>query len=339
VLLAVLLAAVLLLAAAGGSTAALPPLQGDVFVVAADGTGARNLTGTAGGSAPVLSPDGRQIAYLRGDSSGVGEIWLMDADGTNQRRLTSGRQDEFGPQWSPDGRQLVYTVWDYGWCSPGATGCAVPDVWRIDADGSNQRKIVDSALQPRWSPDGATLLYQPVDPGLYVRGVDTVRPDGSGTRPVVRAWLWPRETAAAWSPAGRRIAFGANNGRSPATRIDVVRRDGSRRRRLAFGWGPAWSPDGRHVAYMRYSGLWIVGSDGGRPRRLVGGRLERHDDAAAAWSPDGRRIAFVRGGRLFVLSLSTRRVRLVAPRAEILSDAFAVPPSWSPDGRRIYYGA
>jgi hypothetical protein len=73
---------------------------------------------------------------------------VMNADGSGQRRLTSGGDREFWPQWSADGRRLAYMVWDNSACTPeSGSGCAVTDVWTVDADGSGQRKVLDSAFQ------------------------------------------------------------------------------------------------------------------------------------------------------------------------------------------------
>jgi dipeptidyl aminopeptidase/acylaminoacyl peptidase len=103
---------------------------------------------------------GARIAYRRSERQQF-QIWVMNVDGSDRRRLTSGGDGEFGPQWSPDGRRLAYMVWDDSGCTPtSGSGCAVPDVWTVDADGSGQRKILDSAFQPRWSPDGSKLLFQ-----------------------------------------------------------------------------------------------------------------------------------------------------------------------------------
>jgi WD40-like Beta Propeller Repeat len=117
----------------------------------------------------------------------------MNVDGSGQRRLTSGGDREFWPQWSPDGRRLAYMVWDYAACTPvSGSGCAVPDVWTVDADGSGQRKVLDSAFQPRWSPDGSKLLFQRYDsnPDRATLGVYVAMGDGTSVKQLVRAPLW-----------------------------------------------------------------------------------------------------------------------------------------------------
>jgi Tol biopolymer transport system component len=350
-------AAVAVLALAGGAraTAPLPP-RGEIFVVGSNGAGHRNLTRTAAAAewSPTPSPDGRQIAYVRYEAM-RSTIWVMNVDGSGQRRLTSGGEDdlplarhrEVWPQWSPDGRRLAYMVWDYAACTPvSGSGCAVPDVWTVDADGSGQRKVLDSAFQPRWSPDGSKLLFQRYDsnPDRATLGVYLARSDGAGVRKLVRATLWGSERAPpAWSPAGRTILYGAGMG---AVRLHLLNVDGRRARLLAVGSSPAWSHDGSRIAFTRTanprppqpggSGVWVVRTGGGKPALLV---WEPHQRGIAlAWARDGR-LAYVVDRRLYVTQARRpAKKKLIARRAECCNDSFEVPPAWSHDGRRLYYG-
>ncbi|MGH3084147.1 MAG: TolB family protein, partial [Gaiellaceae bacterium] len=94
----------LLVPFAGGSEAARAPVpRGEIFVVGVDGRGRQNLTRTAATESELaLSPDGRRIAYVHSERQQF-QVWVMNDDGSRQRRLTSGGDWEFGPQWSPDG--------------------------------------------------------------------------------------------------------------------------------------------------------------------------------------------------------------------------------------------
>jgi Tol biopolymer transport system component len=331
------LAAVAVLALAGGAGAAAPlPPRGEIFVVGSNGTGHRNLTRTptAAEWSPTPSPDGRRIAYVRNEAM-RSMIWVMNADGSGQRRLTSGGDREVWPQWSPDGRRLAYMVWDDAACTPvSGSGCAVTDVWTVDADGSGQRKVLDSAFQPRWSPDGSKLLFQRYESNLATLGVYVARSDGTGERQLVRATLWGSDRAPpAWSPSGRTIVYGVGMG---AVRLHLVSVDGRRKRVLAVGSSPAWSHDGSRIAFMRKTGVWVVRTRGGKPAFLVS---EPHQHGSAlAWSRDGR-LAYVVDRRLYV-SRARRpaKKKLIAGRAECCNAYSEVPPAWSRDGRRLYYG-
>lgn len=144
---------VAVLAFSGGSSGAPDRLlsHGNIYVVSVAGGAPRAL---APGHDPVVSPDGRMIAYVW-----AGRIWVMRADGSEQRKLTT---DSGGrPFWSPDGRRLVYTVWNLDPCYPGpAQKCAITDIWTVNVDGTGERKLFDRALQPAWSPDGRRFLFR-----------------------------------------------------------------------------------------------------------------------------------------------------------------------------------
>lgn len=336
------LAIALLVPFAGGSEAARPPVpRGEIFVVGADGRGRQNLTRTAAFESELaLSPDGRRIAYVR--SEGIrSQIWAMNVDGSGQRRLTSGGDGEFWPQWSPDGRRLAYMVWDDSACTPvSGSGCAVPDVWTVDADGSGQRKVLDNAFQPRWSPDGSKLLFQQYDanPDRATLGVYVARSDGTSVRKLVRAALWWSERAPpAWSPTGRTILYGVGMG---AVRLHLLNVDGRRARFLAVGSSPAWSHDGSRIAFTRRSGIWVIPSRGGRPRRIAAASA-LHTVPFPAWSPAGKQLAYNSGNRLYVARVDGRSTKLVAEGATCTCRGCCrvSPPVWSRNGRRLYYSS
>jgi Tol biopolymer transport system component len=325
----------------GGGEAARPPVpRGEIFVVGADGRGRQNLTRTAASESEIaLSPDGRRIAYVRSD--GIrSQIWVMNVDGSGQRRLTTGEDEERAPAWSPDGRRLVYMVWDYGGCYPGATKCAVTDAWTIDADGREQRKILDSALHPRWSPGGRRLLFQRFESNVSSSGLYVASSDGTAVTLLVRAVLWGAELVpAAWDPGGKKIVYGQNFGPPPGVRLSTVTADGRRRRTLTSGWAPVWAPDGSRIAFARRSGIWVIPSRGGRPRRIAAETGRQHRSPSPAWSPAGKQLAFITGRELFVARVDGRSTKRVAQGAAGGRDVFLTPPVWSRNGRRLYYSS
>jgi TolB protein len=105
-----------------------------------DGTDLRNITNTPDEERdPAWSPDGRSIAFTGKDS-----IYIMNADGTNQRKLAAGSK----PKWSPDGKFIVYSVSsDEGRNYPS-------DIYIMNADGTNVRKLTNSPTKdesyPTW---------------------------------------------------------------------------------------------------------------------------------------------------------------------------------------------
>jgi hypothetical protein len=122
----------------------------DVWAVTADGKEARNLTRVKSGGcrSPAPSLDGKRIAFLRDDPPGV---YLMDADGGNQRRLTDRGFRDLPPTWSPDGRRLAYTAEELGKFSLRCYDLTADRDFRVGPGSS-----------PRWSPDGRRLLCEDV---------------------------------------------------------------------------------------------------------------------------------------------------------------------------------
>jgi hypothetical protein len=210
-------------------------------------------------------------------------------------------------------------VWDFAACTPtSGSGCAVPDVWTVDADGSGQRKVLDGAFQPRWSPDGSKLLFQRYDanPDLATLGVYLAQSDGTGVRELVRAALWGSPgVPPAWSPTGRTILYGETLGASVhVTRLSTVTADGRHRRTLTSGVAPAWAPDGSRIAFTRTSGIWVIPSRGSRPRRIAAASV-RDGLPFPAWSPAGKQLAYNSGNQLYVARIDGRSTKLVTQGA------------------------
>jgi TolB protein len=290
------------------------------------------------GSHPALSPDGQLIAYL----NPAGQLWLMRADGSDQRRLTQGGSPAT-PTWSPDGRRLAYTAWNDDYCYPGTQKCAITDIWTVNVDGTAERKLLDRALSPVWSPGGSQLLYRdfagPAEAGMAAGDLELARPDGSHIRRVATGLSWDgTRQLPAWSPSGTWIAYERMTW-SGEHRLIVVRPNGSHRHRLTSGSSPAWSPSGRSIAFERKSGVFVTPSSGGRARRIA------PPGSCPTWSPGGARLAFItthypRGGTLTIVGRDGKHRRTVAAADACFvsgSNDFPSPPSWSRDGRTIYF--
>jgi len=223
--------------------------NGELAVVAKDGSHLRHLTHNhLTERSPAWSADHRLIAYSRGSPP---HIWLMDADGSHQRRLRLwARPGErlLEPAWSPDGRRLAVSAWT------GRTfGIFVYDI------ASGKRRPLLRALggtEPAWSPDGTRIAFSAwtYDDGVqvYISSVD-----GRRWRQLTRCV--PGECASpSWSPNGRRIAYSCTGG------VCVTPAAGARPRIVTrAGGNPAWSPDGRWIALAGgYGDIYVVRPDG-----------------------------------------------------------------------------
>lgn len=259
------------------------------------------VSGAASGAEPAARqiPPAR-LASLHGliaYSTRGGDIWTMRADGSHRRRLTrSGRGVDFDPDFSPDGRQIVFRS-SRGRYAPDRYSIGLEAIRVVDVRTRRQRQIQPhtGGLFPAWSPDGSAIAFS----GLRSTGgpVDTIqlmRPDGGG---VVDLGM-PGEVST-WSPDGKTIAFASHPGDGNWA-VWSMRRDGSDRRHLthpvlrppagAHGDAPAdWSPDGSRILYStEVAGdreLFVMNADGSHKRRVT---HWRGGDSPQAWLPDGR---------------------------------------------------
>jgi TolB protein len=173
-----------------------PGERSEIVVMNADGSGKRTL---ADGAGPVWSPDGRKLAFVKRGGAGptrlavrfqgFNEIYVMNADGSGQRRLTRNELPDGAPAWSPDGQQILFVR---GW-PDGKTRLYV-----MNADGSKQRNLgVHPAGSYAWSPDGRLIAF------TRGRGfeVAVMNADGSGLRDLTHSRTG--NFFEAWSP-GRK---------------------------------------------------------------------------------------------------------------------------------------
>jgi Tol biopolymer transport system component len=297
---------------------------------------------------PAWSPDGRKIAFVS-DRAGNAEIYVMNADGSEQRRLTRNAAPDFGPAWSPDGRKIAFqSLRNAGprACSQAhvSAGCNW-ELYVMNADGSGQRRLTrDPGLDrgATWSPDGRELLFgrAPWEQGALRRspGFWIMNADGSDQRRLVTA-----DRTAAWSPDGRMIAFSRKAGSN--REIYVIRPDGSGQRALTHNPGvdadPTWSPDGRKIAFLgrREPGnnvdVYVMNADGTGQRNLTRNTAS-YFYSPVAWSPDGRKMTFVsdRAGNaeIYVMNADGSGQRRLTRDPGIDGDA-----TWSPNGGKIAF--
>ena len=233
------------------------------------------------------------------------EIYVADADGKNERRLTDNTAMDGYPAWFPDGSAIAFSsdrVHD-GWLA---------EIYIINTDGSNLRKVTDSPgvgdLGPSVSPDSKRIVF-----GTYVpdepRQVVSVNIDGSNRRELTDTEEGIGNIQPDWGPDGR-IAFSSARGGNDD--IYVMDYDGNNQTRLTFDPAldrdPVWSPDGKSIAFWsnRDGALqtWVMDADGGNERNLSAMIKEAFPDGPGGgwpsdWTPDGR-ILIDGGGHTWI---------------------------------------
>lgn len=237
---------------------------------------------------PAWGPDGR-LAFARTlpAFSANMDIYVMDVGAGTATNLTqSPLRDDWGPAWSPDGSKIVFNSM-FG-ASLDADSLAQHDIFVMDSDGSNVIRLTDAPGWeefPSWSPDGRWIAYGDVN----ARRIALVSPDGQHNRVVATADQFGTEllVGPVWSPDGQWLAFNTSEGATfyGGTDIWVIRPDGTGARNLTAGRAedgedtfPAWSPDGRFIAFISRRdgrlGVYRITPQGTDLRRLVDIDLE-----------------------------------------------------------------
>lgn len=213
-----------------------------LHVMTRDGSGLQRLTTTAADApdaSPAWSPDGRRVAFSRTSAGSGGDIWVIDADGTQPPvNLTArlGGDVEEDPAWSPAGR-IAFARRAGG----------LYTIWTMSAEGKELRQVTmgTADLQPAWSPDGGTIVF--VRLGVGSLG-ELWLADGAGgnERPLGMPLTGPQWDPD-WSPDGRLIAFVSSHetyGGPGGAGLYTVRADGTLLVRRTVGnaehAGPAW---------------------------------------------------------------------------------------------------
>jgi len=255
---------------------------------------------------------------LTANRSGKGfERITLDVMGNNVHRVETGTGGSADPNWSRDGRQLLFI------------SGVQPQIYVVGAAGGKPINLTNSASQdqhPCWSPDGKNVVFTSLRDGNYE--IYVMEADGKGPVNLTRNAAFDSDPS--WSPDGKRILFTSNR-QEGGFRLFVMDAEGANVRllvdRVLGGWVyPAWSPDGRQVLFggAQPDGTWqifVANADTGQG-------VEQLTEGAGmngypSWSHDGQYIAYLHfnqrfdqspdGGKLMILDLETLVHTEVAP--------------------------
>jgi Tol biopolymer transport system component len=231
---------------------------------------------------PAWSPDGTLIAFQSKKDGGDYQVFVMDRDGNNKRRLSDGRGYAGWPAWSPDGKSVVYVQGDKP--DPGTA----KEIYVAPLEGGAPRQVTSfgkDLIRPQWSPDGKHLLY--VEGRGDRSAIMLMNADGTGSHEIALA---SRGTSPQLSPDGSRVAYYAVNPPQPGSDIFVVPIGGGTPTNLtaasADDYAPAWSPDGNRLTWASSRAgafrIVVARTDGADVRVVSSGS---GSDSQPAWGP------------------------------------------------------
>jgi Tol biopolymer transport system component len=203
----------------------------EIFVMNADGTGQTQMSN---GGYPTWSPDGTKIAFDSDRDHPRGEIYIMNADGSNVVRLTSNSAQDFGPAWSPDGSKIAFVSDQDGeW-----------EIVVMNADGTGQTQLTSNTSldrSPAWSPDGSRIAFMSHQGGDW--DIFVMNADGAGQTQLTFNAI--QDTSPAWAPDGSKIAFDSD--RDGDWDIWMMNPDGTDQVHLTDHPGNEFAPDWQPV--------------------------------------------------------------------------------------------
>ena len=243
---------------------------------------------------------------IRGSSNY--EIYVMDADGGNPRRLTNNRNVDSSPSWSPDGKRIAFVSDRDGHVN--IRGSSNYEIYVMDADGRNQQNVTNNPSNdgsPSWSPDGKRIVFSSDRDNNRDHNIEIYVMDADGSNQQRLTNNLTEDQYPSWSPDGKRIVFSASrdghfkNNLGITYEIYVMDADGKNEQRLTENrnndWNSSWSPDGKRIAVQSDRkgdvvnwDIYVMDADGGNPQNLTENRVY---DGSPSWSPNGKRIAFM----------------------------------------------
>ncbi|MFQ5543357.1 MAG: Tol-Pal system beta propeller repeat protein TolB [Nitrospiria bacterium] len=226
-----------------------------------------------------------KIAYVS-DLSGTKEIYVMDYDGANKKKVTSDRSIVVSPQWSFDGASIAYTSYKNG----------NPNIFLLDVKTWSKKEIISFPalnFSAKWSPHEKKIAFATTKDGnseIYIS-------NSEGKELKRLTFNAGDDFSPDWSPTGKQLAFTSDRGGNP--QIYIMNRDGTNVSRLTFegnyNTSPVWSPKGDWIAYTcrnKEKRFKICADRADGQETIAITRGGPWNDESPSWALNGRELTF-----------------------------------------------
>jgi len=221
------------------------------------------------------------------DRTGTDQIYVMEADGSNLRQLTTIDGVKTWPAVSTSGRKIAFSI--------GAIdSTSTSELYVMNSDGTELKQLTFAQglnFKPSWSPDGTRIAFASSRDGNYE--IYTMKSDGSEQTDVTKE---PgQDYAPSWQPTGNTILFMTDLSNPVDTyTVTSITSTGDSIKGLTYGVQPEWSPSGSKFVYKYNHMIWLSSTpDGSNVTPIIADSVTHY---TPTWSPNEMRLAFSRVG-------------------------------------------
>ena len=300
-----------------------------------------------------ISPDGQKIAFITVEKDNQYLLWLDSANGRSPRQLARLPGPGKRVVWHKDGNRILYSAYLDGYFQ----------IFSAPIDGRQPEQITvgeTNCFVQDIAPDGSEILYSSSKEDSVLWEVNTSQIRERSTISNINFNLWP-----AVSPDGKTLAFQSINSVSQGDKlfsgsimlcsINQAGIELDQRQITTNAFMPTWSPDGKQLAFMRWSGgkfsLWTVMMDSKKETLLKASGVfpveytifpyNRLETAYISWSPDSNKVAYVsdENGKMNIRTVMPNGLADLQLTNNIDSETEIFCPLWASSGNRLTYAS